>query len=469
MHADDFVPVRSCWQEMGVGTGYVVFILVVSALQFYKQETLRRTSPIAFASMTKVFQGVLFLIFIAYKSSAGKWFNKEGLAPLFEHANHINRFVLGFFIALLCVLGAVTLALDSIAFIYLDLSTKQVIDSMSPAVMLVVSAIMIGILDMCKPVRYSQMSRQHEAVTERRVKNTLMTSLRALLITLMVVSSVWVVWATPEVSVLGVTVNSITLVTSAVGSVLLETILKWKAYSDFGLMLWTIAPEIAVLSAISWQLKEPFPTNIYILHAGIVAVVETGIKVLAFYLLRRTSAVDLSVSGVLVFAIVVAGDTVRSGKASTMRICALVATFVFFTTYSMLAYYGRKRELRLKEKSIDRTGGVDRLERLDPVLGIPIWDGEFHNGLFGLTGLHGYESSFGVAPSRPLTPDKDLVGTREVSLELDEYSFSVDDDDGGGAGLTTVARGSTTSSSSSSGSCAIRRDTYYGGSSGSYS
>lgn len=412
--------VKTCWRDLGVGLGYFLLIVFASALQFYKQETLRETSPVAFAAMVKTIQGILFLMFIA-----GKSLTATGIAPLFDHPNRINSWVLGSFIAILCVMGAITLALDNIAFIYLDLTTKQVIDSMSPAAMLIVSAILLGLLDTCKPANYTQMERQEQATTHRTIRSRMMTSLKALLITAMVCSSVWVVWATPEINFFGVTINGISLLTSAIGAVLLETILKWKAYSDFGLMIWTIIPEVVVLSVISWVLGEAWPKRIFILHASIVSIVETGLKVLVFYLLRRTSAVDLSVSGVMVFAIVVAGDTIRVGKPSTMRIVALSATFLFTVGYSLIVYYGRRRELRLEKEAVQ---DPVTSEWVDPVLGTPVTAPQARTGIFGLGGfapLDGHRGGFGASPALSFFSHQKPFGSGIIPLELQEDPLSI--------------------------------------------
>ena len=356
--------VTRCWHDAGVGTGYFVLILFASALQFYKQETLRRTSPVAFAGMVKTFQGSFYLAFMVYR-----YFTKPGLDPLFDHNNHITRTSRWSLIGTLCIMGAATLALDTIAFIYLDLATKQVIDSTGTLFVFVISLILDGLLDYCKPVRYGRTGITLSSMHERKINNKALESFKVLFIVLMVVSSVCVVWSTPDVSFFGVTVNAITLITSAIGLIVTETLLKWDAVSKFGLMVYTIIPEIFVLSVVSWLLKEKWPTQLYVLHAGVVSVVETGLKILAFYLLKETSSVDLSVSGVLVFAIVVTGDILRQGGSTTLRLAAVSCTGVFFAAYSFLMYYGRKREVLLAEEPSQNSAPC---ELIDPVLGTPI-------------------------------------------------------------------------------------------------
>lgn len=349
--------------DAGVGIGYLVFILSAASLQFYKQETLRHTSPVAFAAMARTFQGIIYLVFMMYCGARGQ------MDQWWEHRNEITRTSKWTLITILWVTGAATLALDTITFIYLDLATKQVIDSTGVLVVFIMSLIMGGFLEYCKPIHYGRMGVRITALEERKIKSKTLESFKVFFIVLMVASSVVVVWSTPKVSFLGVTVNGVTLVTSAIFIIVTETLLNWEAYSKFGLMVISVIPEIVILAGVSWMLKEKWPTQIYILHAGIVSIVETGLKTLAFYLLSETSAVDLSVASVPVFALVVTGDFLWHGGASTSRIAAVSATGLFFAVYSFLMYYGRKREMLLAEEPSQNSAPC---ELVDPVLGTPI-------------------------------------------------------------------------------------------------
>lgn len=340
----NFTPVGDACKETGIALGFTVLILLSSALQFYKQNVLQHTPPVAFAAMTKTTMGVMFLIFII-----GKSLTAEGVTPLFAHDRYISPWWLTVFITLLCVFGAVTLALDTMAFVYLDLATKQVIDSMSPVAVWAVGFPLMALLNRCRPQMYIVFNVDDDLETERRGRGWRKTKLaQVVFMFLMVVSSVFVVWVTPSVSFTGVVINGSTLFTSAVGIIVLETLLKWRAYSKFGLMVVTILPEIMVLTAMSIALGEKLPGYIYVAHAAGVAAVEVVLKVVAFYLLRVTSSVELTVAGVMVFVIVVTLDTLKTGKAGTMRVVGLSCTGLFLGLYTLMGYMWRRREMRIQ-------------------------------------------------------------------------------------------------------------------------
>lgn len=338
-----FTPVGNACKETGIALGFLVFILVSSGLQFYKQNVLQHTPPVAFAAMTKTIMGLMFLVFIV-----GKSLTARGLTPLFAHERYISPCWLVVFIGMLCVFGALTLALDTMAFVYLDLATKQVIDSMSPVAVWAIGIPLMALLNRFKPEMYFTFKARDELETERRGKGWKGVKLAQIMFMfLMVLSSVFVVWVTPSVSFTGVIINGSTLITSAVGVIIIETLLKWRAYSKFGLMIVTILPEIIVLTGISVALGEKLPGYIYIVHAAGVAVVELVLKVVAFYLLKVTSSVELTVAGVMVFVIVVTGDTIKTGKAGTMRVAGLCCTGLFLALYTLMGYMFRRREMRL--------------------------------------------------------------------------------------------------------------------------
>lgn len=339
-----FTPVGDVCKETGIALGFALLIFLSSALQFYKQNVLQHTPPVAFAAMTKTIMGVMFMVFIA-----GKSVTAQGVTRLFAHDRYINTWWLSVFIALLCLFGAVTLALDTMAFVYLDLATKQVIDSMSPVAVWAVGFPLMALLDRCRPQMYITFNVDDELETERRGRGWKKTKLaQVVFMFLMVISSVFVVWVTPSVSFKGVVINGSTLLTSAIGIIILETLLKWGAYSKFGLMVVTILPEIMVLTAMSIALGEKLPGYIYVAHAAGVAGVELVLKVVAFYLLRVTSSVELTVAGVMVFVIVVTLDTLRTGKAGTMRVVGLCCTGLFLGLYTLMGYKWRRREMRIQ-------------------------------------------------------------------------------------------------------------------------
>lgn len=336
-------PVRNLLREAGVGTGFLVLIATSAAFQFYKQWVLRQTEPVAFAAMSKTSMGIAYLVF-----AAGKSVTKTGVAPLFDHQRHIAPCWLATFIAVLCLLGAATLVLDTLAFVYLDLATKQVIDSAGPVAVLVTAPVLSRLLENCQPVNYIIFDDDDLEDIRHKPRWRLVQWIQVFCVCAMVVASVFVVWVTPNVSFTGVAINAITLVTSSVALVMLETILKWGAYSKFGLMVVTILPEIAVLGVVSAALGEDYPSRLFVLYAAAVGLVEVALKVVAFYLLRAAGSVELSVSGVMVFAIVVTLDTVRTGKAGAMRVAGLVATGVFLAGYTIMGYAWRRKELQIR-------------------------------------------------------------------------------------------------------------------------
>lgn len=330
---------RRWCHDTGVVIGYAVLIAGSAALQFYKQRLVRETSPVAFAALAKCGMGLLYLAYMAYRAIAC-----ANLGELFAHAHRMNRCGLVSFLAVLCLLGAATLALDMMAFVYLDLATKQVIDAAIPVAVLVVGVVLYRALERCRPRTYVT-GGATLTLTHRRIGRGLLRAVQVACVLGMVAGSVWVVWSTPDVSLFGVAVNGTTLFTSAVGLILTETLLKWQTYSAFGLMVVTVLPEIVVLGAISWALDEPRPAQAVLPHVGVVAATETLLKALSFYLLRETRSVDLSVAGVVVFALVVAGDMVLSGSAGVQRVVGVCVTGVALATYTGLGYAGRTREL----------------------------------------------------------------------------------------------------------------------------
>jgi hypothetical protein len=364
--------------------------------------------------------GSAYLTFILGKWIAGKC-GKDGVSKLWEHQRHISPVWLTVFIIVLCLLGAATLALDSLAFVYLDLATKQVIDSVFPVMVQITAPVLGYLLDQCRPIDYIVFTDDEVEEVRRRPKFRVIQTVQAVFVLLMVISSVFVVWVTPSVSWTGVIINSITLVTSALGLVVLETILKWRAYSKFGLMVVTIMPEIVVLMGVSIYLGEAYPERVYIVHAICVGLVEVVLKVLAFYLLRAAGSVELSVTGVVVFVIVVALDTFWTGKAGPMRIGGLIATTVFLIGYTSMGYLWRRKELQLQ------TAQVSREKVGQGNQGLPfdfIENGSSSSDEFRLPTR--YEMA-GIVPSRRSFTDEDPLGVGEFFRKPRERRASVAD------------------------------------------
>lgn len=376
------VPVRDWCENLGAGAAFLVYVAVATALQFYKQTVLRDTAPIAFAAIVKTIVGMAFFAAISYKT-----LTREGPGPLFAHEQHIGVGWRAVFVAAICVLGAATLALDTLAFVYLDLTTKQVIDSATPVTVLIASLLLTRVLRGFEPDTYAVISpgrtRNTLTVSSRRAGWKRVRVARAACIVLMVVGSCLTVWATPEVSTLGLIVNGTTLVTAAVTIVLVEHLLKWAAYSQFSLMIVTIIPEVAILGILSWQLGEEPPSARYLWSAGIVAAAELLLKVVAFFLLRVTSSVELSVANVGIFVSVIVLDTLRAGGTTTVRYVALSLTFIVVAVYTGLGYAWRSRALErdpglapVQPLEVHKFGGFGDT-------GLPAWGVRSHENVFG--------------------------------------------------------------------------------------
>ena len=423
------LPVRHCLHDLGVGVAVLLFVAVATALQFYKQRVLRDTSPIAFAAVVKVITGVGFLGFIVARSCT-----RSGVAPLFEHERRVSLWVLVPILAGLCVFGAATVALDTAAFTLLDLTTKQVIDACEPVAVLVIAFVLRRALAPVAPKSYGVIESDRPgdtiSLSRRRGGWRAVRWVRAGLVVCMAGASVWVVWATPRASGAGVLVNGLSLVTAAVTVVLVETLLSWRAYPEFLLMIVTVLPDAVMLGVLAWYLGESMPRTFHMWSALIVASAELLLKVLGFHLLRTVGAVNLSVVGVVVFALVVSLDVAWSGGVSAMRLVALSTTFVVLVVYSALGYVWRSQTLRTSSRS-DGTeelfeGHRDGAELFD-LGGRYSGLGSRYSGLAGTRPPRGYathQSPFGgsIDACEPLEDGLSVSSVSSGSRDTEETS-----------------------------------------------
>lgn len=382
-------PKRNYRRDCSVGFVFLLFIAGSTSLEFLKKAVLSHTSPIAFSAVTKVSMGLCYLTVVVLYT-----FKSDGVERLFEHSRQVGTCTLGTLITVLFILGAVTVALDNIAFVYLDLTTKKVIDSTFPFPLFLLSFPVSRILSTMEPVTYTMLAQTDDTVVGYSKPNQAkVMTVKGFLILCMVVSSAAVVWSAGALDSLGLLVNGISLFTSAVALLITETIVKWDIYSQFGMMLVTAIPEMLVLSASSYLIGEEMIHVDTIFFALLVGIIESILKAFAFYLLVRTSSVDLSIAGVVIFVCVVGIDTYRTASYGVNRLVSLSFVFVTLVLYTAVGMWWSEKEMALT--IVSKTPTLHRLDRtpFDVFQGTGVFD---DNALSNMR-LESYEYSLDSA------------------------------------------------------------------------
>lgn len=421
--------IKDVCKSFSVTFGYVLFIAAGVFLQFYKKMVLRDAPPIAFASMIRTLMALELFVFMSFKS-----LTKTGLSPLFEHDHKISNSLLVFYVVVLSILGAIALGADTLSFVYLDVATKQIIDSALPAVvMLMEFFIGTACMSRCRPSAYSTVNTVVDEMGRfvfRKSGWKYVKKILVFLVGLMVVCSAWVVWQSPSVSVLGVTINASSLIASSVIIVMVETILKWDVFSQFGLIVSRLIPEVVILALISFFVKEKRPTSTHIINAVFVSFAEMGMMFLSFYLLKHSGGVSISVSNVAIFLIIVITDML-SQDSSTSRIVAVSVTSFVVALYGFLSYLWRERKAELPQSHGEHLFEGDGINRpIDPVMSL----GFHRSGLDRPTSIYAvpvfnldsneYSSSLSEDPDKPFK-DWAVVDTLSMTTSSDDTSCTV--------------------------------------------
>lgn len=333
----------------------VIFVVTTVVLQFYQQWAFRRWEPITFAVYVRAMLALGYALTYVVATVLGR------RDDLLKSAKVLPRLRSWAIIIIVSLLFAISTTLDTLAFLFQDLVSKQVLDMAFPVVLLIVGPLTIKLLSDWEPVRNNYVLQPEDdddgvemtdfnvnvdANTVRRkgYKRIYLVQ-RLLAIPIAIVCAVAIV-TSPKLSEIGVAVNVVTLFANGIVIVIFEQMLVWQVFTRFKLLLFSIVPETLILFLIARGLGEKAIGNESVPHAAIIAIIDLVRKIATFYILHKLFHLDLSVCSNVAAITTATINAVLRHDLGPVRVTSTILLFILGMVYAILGFVWRKRALK---------------------------------------------------------------------------------------------------------------------------